>query len=58
MCLYDLEKAFDTVEYTVMLDCLYAAGINGKCWQLIRNWYEGTLCRVKIQDGLLSLKEG
>ena len=54
MCLYDLEKAFDSVEYPILLDRLYAAGINGKCWRLIRNWYEGACCRVKIQEGKLS----
>ena len=54
MCLYDLEKAFDSVEYPILLDRLYAAGINGKCWRLIRNWYEGARCRVKIQEGKLS----
>ena len=35
MCLYDLEKAFDTVEYPILLERLYAAGINGKCCRLI-----------------------
>ena len=54
MCLYDLEKAFDTVEYPILLERLYAAGINGKCWRLIRNWYMGAQCRVRIQKGLIS----
>ena len=54
MCLYDLEKAFDTVEYPILLERLYAVGINGKCWWLIRNWYMGAQCRVRIQKGLLS----
>ena len=44
MCLYDLEKAFDSVEYPVLLDRLYAAGINCKCWRLMKNWYEGAQC--------------
>ena len=54
MCLYNLEKAFDSVEYPILLDFLYAAGINGKCWRLIRNWYEGGQCRVIIQERKLS----
>ena len=54
MCLYDLQKAFDSIEYPVLLDCLYAAGINGRCWRLIKNWYEGACCRVKIDEGKLS----
>ena len=41
MCLYDLEKAFDSVDYPVLFDRLSAAGINGKCWRLLRNWYDG-----------------
>ena len=54
MCLYDLQKAFDSIEYPVLLDRLYVAGINGKCWRLIKNWYEGACCRVKIDEGKLS----
>ena len=29
MCLYDMQKAFDSVEYPVLLDRLYEAGVNG-----------------------------
>ena len=36
MCLYDFEKA---VEYPI-LDRLYAAGIHGRCWRLLKNWYD------------------
>ena len=34
MCLYDLQKAFDSVEYPVLLERLFEAGINGKMWSL------------------------
>ena len=54
MCLYDLQKAFDSIEYPVLLNRLYAIGVNGRCWRLIRNWYDGALCRVKIKEGILS----
>ena len=54
MCLYDLQKSFDSIEYPVLLDRLYAAGINGRCRRLIKNWYEGACCRVKIDEGKLS----
>ena len=54
MCLYNLEKALDLVEYPVLLDRLFAAGINGKCWRLLKNWYEGAQCSVKTQIGDLS----
>ena len=30
MCLYDLEKAFDSVEFSVLLKQLFHAGINSK----------------------------
>ena len=30
MCFYDLQKAFDSVQYPVLLKCLYEVGINGK----------------------------
>ena len=45
MCLYDLQKAF---EFPVLLDCLYKAGINGKVWRLLKAWYTGSVCCVKI----------
>ena len=36
MCLFDLKKAFDSVEFPVLLDQLFSFGINGKTWRLIR----------------------
>ena len=53
MCLLDLQKAFDSVEFPVLLDCLFSIGINGKTWRLIRNWYEGGTCSVQV-DGAVS----
>ena len=53
MCLYDLQKAFDSVEYPVLLDRLYEIGVNGKMWRLVKNWYEGGSCKVKL-DGDMS----
>ena len=41
MCLFDLQKAFDSIEFPVLLDKLFSIGINEKSWRLIRNWYEG-----------------
>lgn len=53
MCLYDLQKAFDSVEYPVLLEKLYNVGVNGKMWRLLKSWYEGGSCQVKL-DGRLS----
>ena len=35
------------------MDKLFEVGVNGKMWRLLRNWYEGGSCCVKI-DGRLS----
>lgn len=35
LSLYDLEKAFDSVEHCILLQSLFHAGINGKAWRLI-----------------------
>ena len=44
MCLYDLQKAFDSVEYSVLLERLFEVGISGKLWRLLKNWYEEVSC--------------
>ena len=28
--------------------------MNGKCWWLRKSWYEGAICQVKVDDGMLS----
>ena len=52
MCLYDLQKAYDSVEYAVLLEKLFEAGVNGRTWRLLRSWYDGTECQVKYGDSL------
>ena len=47
---YNLQKAFDSVEYSVLSERLIEVGINGKLWRLLKNWYEEVSCYVKI-DG-------
>ena len=60
-CFYDLEKAFDSVEYNVLFNHLFRVGINGKCWRVIGAFYEDTAACVrldgKLSDGFL-LKRG
>ena len=48
MCLYDLQRAFDSVEYPVLLEKLFEAGVNGKMWRLLKSWYDGGSCQVKF----------
>ena len=52
MCLYDLQKAFDSVEYPVLLRRLFEVGVNGKAWRLFKNWYEGAKCQVRLGGAL------
>ena len=53
LCCYDLQKAFDTVEYGVLLCRLYDEGINAKLWRLQRAWYLAPKCHVRL-NGTLS----
>ena len=48
MCLYDLCKAFDSVEYPVLLTRLREAAVAGRTWRIIRDWYVGRKCRVRL----------
>ena len=48
MCLYDLEKAFDSVEFSVLLKMLFHAGINSKTWHLLRSWYSDGRSSVRL----------
>ena len=49
MCLYDLQKAFGSVEFPMLLDHLFSIG---KTWRIINSWYEGGSCCVKVEDRL------
>ena len=44
MCLYNLQKDFNSVKFPVLLDQLYSIGVNGKTWRIIKSWYEGGSC--------------
>ena len=45
---YDLASAFDTVEYPVLLSHLKNAGVSGKAWRLIKDWYTNVSSSVKV----------
>ena len=52
MCFYDLQKAFDSIQYPVLLTRLYEAGVDGKAWWLIRSWYNQPKNRVRVNGHL------
>ena len=61
LCCYDLQKAFDSVEYGVLLCRLSDAGINAKLWRLICAWYQSPKAMVKVRGELsapFSLERG
>ena len=35
---YDLQCAFDTVEYCILLEELFTAGLKGRLWRIIKHW--------------------
>ena len=53
MCFYDLQKAFDSIQYPVLLKRLYEAGVNGKACRIIRSWYTSPNSMVRV-NGVLS----
>lgn len=36
--MYDLEKAYDSVEHCVLLERLLEVGVGGRVWRIIANW--------------------
>ena len=52
MCLYDLEKAFDSIEYPVLFNRLFEVGVNGKTWRVLKSWYEGAVGQVRLDEAL------
>ena len=50
LCFFDLEKAFDSVEYSTLLTNIFNLGINGKCFRLIKDWYTDTRSIVRVNN--------
>ena len=50
LCMFDLEKAFDSVEYDILLYHLYNYGINGKTFRIIKSWYTNPTCSVHLNQ--------
>ena len=57
LSLFDLEKAFDTIEKAVLLQCLYNKGICGRAWRIIRSWYTSAMAAVEINNSASQLFE-
>ena len=51
LCLFDLEKAFDSIEHSVLLERLFEIGVNGRCWRIILNWYTSAQSKVHLNTG-------
>ena len=54
LSLYDLEKAFDSIDHSVLLQSLFEAGINGRAWRLIQACYSNLTAVVKSGSDLSS----
>ena len=54
LCLYDIEKAFDSVELPILLKQLYSVGIKGKLWRLLKHWYSTSSAKVKVNRHISS----
>ena len=52
LCLFDIEKAFDSIEIPILLQHLFELGVNGKLWRLIKKWYTNSSCHVRIGSQL------
>ena len=52
LCLFDLEKAFDSIELSILLKRLFAIGVNGKCWRIVLSWYSSALSRIRVGSKL------
>lgn len=48
MCLYDLQKAFDSVEFPVLLKRLFDVGVNSKTWCILCSWYVNCQSSVRL----------
>ena len=53
LCLFDMEKAFDSVELPILLQHLHDNyGYQWKVWRLIKNWYTNSTSYVCVHNQL------
>ena len=50
--LLDIEKAYDTVWQNGLFYKLYNAGINGRTWRILRKFYNGFKCQIRVAGTL------
>ena len=43
-----LEKAYDSVEFSVLLKRLFQVGVNSKTWRILRSWYTDGHSSVRL----------
>ena len=55
VCLYDLQKAFVSIEFPVLLKRLFDAGVNSKTWHILNSWYIDCQTSVRLGQHLSPL---
>ena len=45
---YDLQSAFDSVEYCILLKEVFNAGLKGKLWRIIKHWYTNPTSCIRV----------
>jgi endonuclease/exonuclease/phosphatase family metal-dependent hydrolase len=61
----DVKKAYDSVDHTMLFAKLWAKGVRGTTWALLRSWYKGSRSHVRVEgdqtedfDVLQGVKQG
>ena len=50
LSLYDLEKAYDSIEHPVRLKALLEASVNEKAWRIVKAFYENLQATVNVNS--------
>ena len=52
--MYDLEKAYDSVEHCILLERLLEVGVGGRVWRIIANWYSSSESSIRLPSTVSS----
>lgn len=55
--LYDLSKAFDTIDHNILIKKLKYAGLNRKCFEIIKNYLSNRMQYWKVNGKCSELKQ-